>query len=227
MKYEALIFDLGGTLVPNVPWSVFRDQAKQMAAALSVPEEDYVERWFAQSSGLGLGEFESYQHFIRHVCGQMGISVTENRIEAAAGIPFDNIRRMVTTHREDAVEVLAHLKRSGYKLGLVSDCGPDVPEIWEETPFAPFFDVTVFSCFAGMNKADPRIFNIAVEQLAVEPENCIYVADGMRQELANASGLGMRAVRIVVPGEVDDSPISEDWDGPVISSLKEIFNYME
>ena len=63
MKYKAVIFDLGGTLVPDVPWSVFHGQAKQMAAALSVPEDEYVERWFAESHRLGTGDFESYQHY--------------------------------------------------------------------------------------------------------------------------------------------------------------------
>ena len=110
---------------------------------------------------------------------------------------------------------------------MISDCAPELPEIWNDTPFAPYFDVTVFSCTAGMNKADPRIFQIALEQLAVEPENCLYIADGMRNELANAKKLGMHSVQILVPGEIDDSPIREDWQGPSITSLREVLDYLK
>ena len=128
--------------------------------------------------------------------------------------------------REGAIELLACLKSKGYKMGLISDCAPDLPVIWNETPFAPFFDVTVFSCLAGMNKADPRIFQIAAEQLAVRPENCLYIADGFRKELANAAGMGMHALQLYLPAEVIDSPLREDWNGPVISSLNEDLNLL-
>ena len=227
MKYEAVIFDLGGTLVPIFPWSEFQNSAKKMALVLSVPEEEYLQLWFAQSSGLGTGEFKSYQDFIRHICKQLEINVSEERIETAASIPFKMMQRMVAFPREDAIEVLSGLKKNGYKLGLVSDCGTDVPEIWSDTPFAPFFDVTVFSCFVGMNKDDPRIFQLAFEEMKVNPGDCLYIADGFRQELANASKLGMHALQIRVPAEIDDSPLREKWDGPVITSLKEVLDLVK
>jgi len=227
MKYEAVIFDLGGTLVPVSPWSEFENSAKQMASVLSVPEEAYLKLWFAQSSGLGTGEFESYQGYIRHICKRMEKDISEDLIEAAAIIPFNITKGMIEVPRDDAIDVLSILKKNGYKLGLVSDCFTDVPKIWNDTPFDPFFDVTVFSCFVGMNKANPRIFKLVLEEMDVDPENCLYIADGYRQELANASKLGMQAIQIRVPAEVDDSPLREDWKGAVIKSLKEILDLLE
>ena len=70
--------------------------------------------------------------------------------------------------------------------------------------------------------SEEGIFELAVEKLGVMPEKCIYVADGMRQELATASKLGMLTLQIRVPTEIDDSPLRESWDGPTISSLWEI-----
>ena len=55
-----------------------------------------------------------------------------------------------------------------------------------------------------------------------KPEKSIYVADGMRKELSSAAELGMRALQISVPGEADENPLNEDWNGPRISSLMEI-----
>jgi putative hydrolase of the HAD superfamily len=226
MKYKAVIFDLGGTLARSTTWSAYVDSARKMAAILSADEEDFVKLWFEQSSGLGTGVYPSYQSYIKHLCDQLDLDPPDNVIELAAIVPFSVIKNDVMEPRDDSIEVLAHLKAKGYKTGLISDCGPELPVFWEETPFARLIDVAVFSCVAGMNKGDPRIFKIALEKLAVRPEECIYVADGMRNELANAAGLGMTAMQLLVPGEIDESPIREDWHGLVIASLKEVLNLL-
>jgi epoxide hydrolase-like predicted phosphatase len=221
-RYKAVIFDLGGTLSRSAPWSVYNEMAFRMAEICSAPTDKFVEMWFSESSGLGTGVFSSYSDYIKHVCSKLKLKVPANLIAHAAEIPVAIDRQYVIKPREDAMKVLAYIKSNGYKIGLISDCAPSLPEIWPETPFASYFDATVFSCLVGMNKADPRIFQIALEKLAVEPESCLYIADGMRNELVNAEKLGMHSVQILVTGEINNSPIREDWHGPVISSLKEI-----
>ncbi len=227
MKYQAVIFDLGGTLSRSSVSNEYVDAARKMARVCSAPVDKFVELWFAHSTGLGTGLYATSRDYIKYVCSLMNLNVPDKAINLAASMPFSVTRQEITTPRDDAVELLSHLKSHGYKIGLVSDCGPDVPDIWPETPFAPYFNVTVFSCNVGMNKADPEIFHIALEKLSVKPEKCIYVADGMRNELANAAGLGMTAVQLLVPGEINDSPIREDWHGPVISSLQEVLNLLK
>jgi putative hydrolase of the HAD superfamily len=226
VKYRAVIFDLGGTLVHYTPWSEYVEEAKKVAAAVSAPVDDFVRVWFEHSGGLGTGDFPSFQAFISHVSRQLSLEVPPDLIDHAAGISISMTKRLITVPRDGAMEVLSYLKTNGYKTGLITDCSPDVPELWPETPFAPYFDVVVFSCEAGMNKGDPRIFQIALEQLAIEPVKCIYVADGMRNELTNAAGLGMTAVQLLVPEEIDDSPIREKWHGQTISSLKGVLDFL-
>jgi len=224
-KFEAIIFDLGGTLISGPSWSDYANAAREMAALLSAPVEDFARLWFEGADGLGPGIID-YQGLIRHVCNQLGVPVRDNQIDTAASIPFNVTKQKMMLPRDGAIEILAYLKSNDYKTGLISDCATDTPIIWPETPFAPFFDVTIFSCSVGMIKTDPRIFQIAVKELAVKPERCLYIADGMRQELASAKKLGMDALQIRAPDEITDSPIREDWDGPVISSLKEVLNLL-
>jgi putative hydrolase of the HAD superfamily len=226
MKYKAVIFDLGGTLTYGLAWSVYVYAAREIAGVIAAPKEDFERIWFEQAGGLGTGVFKNYQDFIRHICRQLPLEVPDNLVDLAAGISISTAKQHLTTPRDGAIEVLSYLRTDGYKTGLISDCGPDVPAVWDETPFAPLIDVAVFSCAVGVNKGDPRIFKIALEKLAVRPEECIYVADGMRNELTNAAGLGMTAVQLLVPEEIDDSPIREDWHGPVIASLKEVLNLL-
>jgi putative hydrolase of the HAD superfamily len=129
---------------------------------------------------------------------------------------------MMLSPRQDAIEVLTKFKSFGYKIALVSDCAPDVPQIWGETQFAKLMDTAIFSCSAGMNKGDPRIFRLATAQLGVTGGACVYVADGMRQELHNAASLGMHSIQLVVPDELDDSPLRQEWHAAKISSLGDL-----
>ena len=91
-------------------------------------------------------------------------------------------------------------------------------------------DATVFSCLAGVRKPDPRIYLLATEQLAVRPEECLYIGDGSSHELTGAASVGMHPVLIRVPYE--DTPDAvrineEEWDGPRVSSLTEVLTLLE
>ena len=228
MKYKAVIFDLGGTLSSSAAWEKYSNAAREIAQICSAPVEDFVRLWFEQSEGLGTGLYPDYQSYIRHVNSILGINTPDDMIDNAARIPYNVTKQVVMAARDGSIELLTHLKTKGYKTGLISDCAPDVPEIWEETPYAPYIDVAIFSCSEGMNKGNPRIFQIAVEELVVKPENCLYIADGNRNELTNASKLGIHAVQLLIPDEVDeDNPVRENWHGPVISSLHEVINLLK
>jgi putative hydrolase of the HAD superfamily len=90
--------------------------------------------------------------------------------------------------------------------------------------------VTVFSCEVGMKKPDPRIYNIATEQIGVPPEDCLYIGDGSSQELTGAREVGMYPVLISDPGETADAHFIEredDWDGPRIFYLQEVPNLIK
>jgi putative hydrolase of the HAD superfamily len=66
---------------------------------------------------------------------------------------------------------------------------------------------------------------LTLEQLAVKPENCLYIGDGDSQELSGAAQVGMHPVMIRVAYEDDTQPHlinREEWADPVISSLKEV-----
>jgi putative hydrolase of the HAD superfamily len=224
-KYQAVIFDLGGTLCRSVPWAKYEKAAYKTAETCAAPPEQFVKLYFAEVSGLSIGLFKTYNDYTQYILNKMALSVPDDIIQSAIDFPY-SVTREVITPRDGAVEILTHLKRAGYKLGLISDCFYDVTELWPGTPFAALFDATVFSCDVKMNKANPAIFKIAMEKLGVKAKDCIYVADGARNELANAAELGMKAIQIFIPEERDNNPIREDWHGPTISKLSEILNLL-
>ncbi len=98
--------------------------------------------------------------------------------------------------------------------------------LWPKTKLARLIDVPVMSSAEGIMKPDPRLFQIALKKLAVKPKDCLYVADGMGQELVTAGKLGMTAVKIDVPHDSDYEHDRETWQGITITSLKEVLNLL-
>jgi len=160
MKYQAVVFDLGGTLTYPFYWSEYTEVRSKIASVLAAPEEDITRVWRDEGYQLGIGIIRTYPDFIRYICEQLGLETEDSRIDTAVDIAFEMTRQKVMVPRDGAIEVLSYLKANGYKTGIISDCGPDVPALWNETPFAPFFDVTVFSCSAGLGDNDLIYFPI-------------------------------------------------------------------
>jgi putative hydrolase of the HAD superfamily len=104
---------------------------------------------------------------------------------------------------------------------MISACSQDVPDVWEQTPFAGLFDSAVFSCSVGFSKPDPRIYALAAEELGVEPGACLFVGDGANDELPGAERAGMTAIQLRAPGERLTSD-GERWDGRYVSLLSDV-----
>ncbi|GAI75453.1 unnamed protein product, partial [marine sediment metagenome] len=148
MKYEAVIFDLFGTLVSNMSLSEHRAVLTRMAHVLSAPPDDFVQLWFDTFNERCTGIFQTPDDNVEYICRTLGVSMNETQVKLATRIRFDySVQSMIP--RPDAIETLSHLKFEGYKTGLVTDCSAEVPTIWEETSFAPVIDVAIFSCSVG------------------------------------------------------------------------------
>ena len=228
-KYSAVIFDLFGTLVDNLSVREYDSVLRQMALLLSAPPDDFVWLWFDTFNKQATGVFQSSEATIEYICRKLRVHPEDTQTKLAARIMFDFIACSMTP-RPDAIEVLSHLKLDGYKTGLITDCSSEAPAIWKTTSFAPWIDVAVFSCSVGLRKPDPCIYCLAADQLAVEPETCLYIGDGSSQELTGASQVGMHPVLIRVPYEdrADTHRLDrEEWASPVISSLKEVINLLD
>lgn len=231
MKYAAVVFDLFGTLVDNFSLREIRGVLMRMASIVSAPSDDFVQLWFDTFNERGTGVFKSGEDNIKHICRELGVNTEDAQIKQAA-----QIRHQFTVHslkpRADAVEVLSYLKSEDYKTGLITDCSSEVPAIWKDIPFAPMIDVALFSCQIGMKKPDPRIYQLAIEQLAIRPSECLYIGDGSSQELTGAAQAGMHPVLINIPNlDITDvhriDSESDEWNGSVISSLREVVTLLK
>ena len=229
MKYSAVIFDLFGTIVDDFIASSAGLNDADFPAALGVSNDSFIQNWRELINRRTLGEFQTVEASIEHVCGIMGASVTAEQMTKAVEIRLRLTRRALTP-RPNAVSTISQLKRTGYKLGLLSNCSIEIPIVWPETEFADLFDVTVFSSRERIKKPAPEIYHLACERLGVEPDQCLYVADGENFELKAAAEVGMYPVLIRTSSQKTRGEVRREageWQGAIISALPEVLDLLQ
>lgn len=229
MSIRAVIFDLFGTLIDFLPEEDYRRTHEDIAALLSVSADDFRQCWYGCTHERDTGQFGGVEGTIRHICRSLMGEPAPELLQAFLDIRLGIIRRNLAP-RNGAIELLTQLQENGIRIGLISDCSDDIPHIWHETPFAPLIEAPLFSCIEQLKKPDSRLYQRVCERLAVAPEECLYVGDGMSRELTGALRAGMRPVLINVGYESELDLYREDaleWTGPVIRDLRGVLEHIE
>lgn len=227
MKYKAVIFDLYGTLVDSYDVIGYSSALRETASLLKLKPEDFIRLWQETSPKRITGGFKSTEENWEYICHELNTPVKQFDIRLAKMVRLDYVN-LTLAPRQYAIETLSQLKEDGYKIALISNCSMDIPQLWPDTPLAPFFETTVFSSTCGLKKPDPRIFQLAVDQLGVKPEDCLYVDDN-DDNLTAAAAFGMGAVLYYSPEEADPSlPVEKPvtWTGPQIKSIEETLDVL-
>lgn len=96
----------------------------------------------------------------------------------------------------DVPEALRSLQKRGYLLAVVSNWHCGLGHFCTELGLAQFFNAVIASAECGMEKPNPRIFELAAERLGVPVNRIIHVGDSPAEDVAGARSAGMRAVLI-------------------------------
>jgi putative hydrolase of the HAD superfamily len=225
VTYDAVIFDLYGTLVGEWMGEEFERNLTAMAEALGVDEARFRAEWHATSIERQTGRFDSIESNVRMVCKRVaGVDPGAADVGVALALRMDMYRRYFHP-KSGAESTLRELTERGFPIALISMCAPDTPELWRASVLAQFVDVEVFSSESGLRKPHPDIYLKATGELGVDPSACLYVGDGAYRELTGASAVGMDPVLIRhedEPAHLVLRPEAEEWAGRRISSLAEV-----
>jgi FMN phosphatase YigB (HAD superfamily) len=90
---------------------------------------------------------------------------------------------------------LVRLKGKGYKLGIVSD-GTIDEQIYtlSKMGIIKFFDTIIISEAIGVNKPEPRIFEAAINDLAIEHENIFFIGDDFKNDIVGGKKCGLKTI---------------------------------
>jgi FMN phosphatase YigB (HAD superfamily) len=217
----ALLFDFGGTLDANgLPWKE-RFFRLWQAHVGDVSRENFDVAFYAADDALvgslpaGTGLDQTVERLTAGLAERLGCPDEGARRRVASEFCRDGRRSLAA-----AAELFARLSRR-YRLGIVSNFYGNLAAVCEEAGLAPYLGVALDSAAVGWSKPDPRIFRAALERLAVEPAEAVFVGDSVERDMAGARTLGMRHVRLFSEssGTAAGCCCAEDR---VISSLGEL-----
>jgi putative hydrolase of the HAD superfamily len=124
---------------------------------------------------------------------------------------------------EDTLPTLRQLKSRGFTTAIVSNTPWGSPaELWREEVrrhgLSKYVKMTVFCRDVGWRKPAPQIFQFVLDSLHIQPEECLFVGDDPRWDIA-----GPRAVRIDAL-LLDRSGRQENADYESIQGLNDLFS---
>jgi REG-2-like HAD superfamily hydrolase len=122
--------------------------------------------------------------------------------------------------RERTAETLDELRRRGYRLGVISNADGRAEEALDAVGLRPHFELVVDSGLVGIDKPDPRIFQLAAERMGVQPHEAVYVGDIYEIDVLGARTAGMQAILI------DPLWKWEDRDCPRIRGIHDLLDVL-
>ncbi len=190
---KAVIFDMYETLVTLCYSEPYFRVA--MAEDANVPSESFNEEWDRTSYAQSIGEL-SLEESLSYTLKKLGC-YSEDLFQEMVRKRKEFKREVFSHIHPDILPMLERLKKSGMKIGLISNCFSEEAEVIRESVLYPFFNAALLSCEQGVRKPDQEIFLRCVKALHVKAEECLYVGDGGSRELEVARELGMRPVQAV------------------------------
>lgn len=110
---------------------------------------------------------------------------------------------------DDYISTLRQL-HSKHRLGIISDVWSRSELFYQELDrlgIRGLFEVIIFSSEIGIIKPSPRIFQKALEALAIEVSKVVYIGDSLRRDIAGAQSIGMATVWIQ-PDQIEQESLA-------------------
>jgi epoxide hydrolase-like predicted phosphatase len=166
MTIRAVFFDLGGVIVRTE----YQAPRERLAERLGMEYEDLSRIVFDSETGFQatVGTITSLQHW-EAVMKRLKRSREEMAVirdEFFAGDVVD-------------LEILNFLRslRGTYKTGLISNAWSDLRDFLVREKMVDAFDHIIISAEVGVAKPEAKIYQIALEQAGVSPEEAVLVDD--------------------------------------------------
>lgn len=130
---------------------------------------------------------------IRRLVAESGAELEDGEAEALAAIyreAYLAARRAVPGARE----LLAEIRRCGARIvAVTNNLVAEQEDKLRHTGLRDHFDALVISEAAGVNKPDPRIFELALEAAGASPSEAVMLGDSWANDVLGAVGAGISA----------------------------------
>lgn len=100
-----------------------------------------------------------------------------------------------------ARDTFVWLRSHGYRMAVVSNADGKVARLLKHLELDHFFECIIDSQIVGVEKPEPKIFQLALQKLQLAPEACLYVGDNYDRDVVGARRAGLTPV-LIDPHEV-------------------------
>ena len=210
MRYEAILFDLGDTLINF--GKVDKTAAIKEAARISYDHLKQLNqpvrsfRWYFLRNLLEIrlrciwsditgNDFDSYS-VMKKIGKKSGFTLTEDQWLEVNWLWYKPLAQLAYIE-PDLRESFQRLKDMGIRLGILSNTfvGKEaLDRHLEEMGVLDMFDVRVYSCYYDYRKPDKRIFFDAAAELNLPMEQILFVGDRLDTDVAGSIAAGVRCV---------------------------------
>lgn len=186
MAIKAVLFDLWGTLVFNDSHHSKRDEIIEIIGEKNKKEFKKLlfNWWFTNNV--------TEEVFFTKMCTDLNID--KSKIPNLVKIWKEQYEHAKPFH--NTIEILEELKSKGIKTGLVTNTSPYAKGIITNLNLDKLFDVMVFSCDVGVIKPDKKIYKIALKKLKLEPQECLFIGDDIKNDVGGPRSVGMKSFLI-------------------------------
>ena len=171
-RYDAVLFDLLTALLDS--WSLWNDVAG---------DADAGHRWRAEYLRItyATGRYRPYGHLVSDAAAAVGLS---RNLAAELALRYGDIGPW-----PEAPGVVGSLHDAGVLLGVVTNCSEALGRLAVARITVPF-QVVVTAERAGHYKPAPTPYRLALHELDVEPQHCLFVA-GSAYDLIGTARVGL------------------------------------
>lgn len=206
---RAILFDLDNTLFP---WDPCDERGRAAAysvlqQAIDVSFDRFMQLHIAARDHLkqqlhGQASNHNRVLFFKYITDRLDGKPHPALILEMHAQYWDAFFKNIQPH-PDAIRVLSQLGET-HKLALVSNhiTQPQLEKI-THLGFTPYFDAIITSEEVGVEKPDPRIFQLALDRLVATPDEAVMIGDHPRGDIEGAHLAGLRTIFMTeyTPGE--------------------------
>jgi 2-haloalkanoic acid dehalogenase type II len=241
--FEALIFDLGSTLIYfDANWSKITSQATAelirylKSAGLNLDGETFsqefsarLEKYYAEREAEFIEYTTAYN--LRALLAEWGYPKVPDAVIEPALEAMYSVSQAHWKPEADAIPTLKELRERDYRLGLISNAADDadVQALVDKADLRPYFEIILSSAAAGIRKPHPRIFEMALEALEATPSSAAMVGDTLGADILGAHNSGMFSIWITRRANVPANRAHSDTikPGATVEALSEIPDLLE
>jgi HAD superfamily hydrolase (TIGR01549 family) len=219
-RYRTVFLDAGGVMItPNFPRLAEALSRRGVAASPDAlaAAEPYVKQELDHGPTIQATDDRrrGYVYFDRilELAGIPASPATEAAVEEL--VSFNDREGAWDVVTPGAVEALNRLRRASCQLVVVSNSNGMVRRILGRVGLEPHVDLVLDSQEEGVEKPDPRIFEIALDRARADRAATIHCGDIYHIDVAGARAAGLPAVLL------DSAGLYTDADCPRVASLPE------